>query len=82
MKLYILHRKTNKHIIPSVRDGILILFWKDLLAVTVPVIHHIPSHITAFLDCRFDAQQFSVRLGDHNIFSESDDFISNPQTYR
>ncbi|XP_047477044.1 proclotting enzyme-like [Penaeus chinensis] len=30
----------------------------------------------------FDAQQFSVRLGDHNIFSESDDFISNPQTYR
>ncbi|XP_069957157.1 CLIP domain-containing serine protease B9 [Cherax quadricarinatus] len=30
----------------------------------------------------FDPQQFSVRLGDHNIFSESDDFISSPQTYR
>lgn len=30
----------------------------------------------------FNPQQFSVRLGDHNIFSESDDFISNPQTYR
>ncbi|KAK4306373.1 hypothetical protein Pmani_021803 [Petrolisthes manimaculis] len=30
----------------------------------------------------FDPRQFSVRLGDHNIFSESDDFISNPQTYR
>ncbi|XP_066938169.1 uncharacterized protein [Macrobrachium rosenbergii] len=30
----------------------------------------------------FNPQQFTVRLGDHNIFSESDDFISNPQTYR
>ncbi|KAG7171000.1 Proclotting enzyme-like 6 [Homarus americanus] len=30
----------------------------------------------------FNPQQFSVRLGDHNIFSQSDDFISNPQTYR
>ncbi|XP_063868852.1 uncharacterized protein LOC135104952 isoform X2 [Scylla paramamosain] len=30
----------------------------------------------------FNPQQFTVRLGDHNIFSTSDDFISKPKTYR
>ncbi|XP_045122683.1 uncharacterized protein LOC123511126 [Portunus trituberculatus] len=29
----------------------------------------------------FNPQQFTVRLGDHNIFSTNDDFISKPKTY-
>ncbi|KAA0199009.1 hypothetical protein HAZT_HAZT002232 [Hyalella azteca] len=30
----------------------------------------------------FNPQQFTVRLGDHNIFSHEDDHLSNPKTYK